>query len=306
MAEAARQARTSCSRSRSSACPCPRRSARARVHCARRIAHRVVPRLEVAAQTHGVDLFPVPEVDAPAFSSSRCSVATSMSPQATAGVERQVGRRARRLAHDEARPGHPGRRTAPSWVIDAHRPATNRLSDPLRHDHPVRKLVEAARVLAALRTGSRPCRRRAPRPASRSRRWCRGSRRSRARRPRSAGSGRRPAGSRGCRSAARGRRCRSRSKPGVAVLDEVEHVQHLPAALQLAVGELVDVGAVDGAAVRVVELGEVGAPLQRVALRPDDRLLARERVRAGRARPRPSAARRSATAPARPRRRRRR
>src|SRR3712207_7888008 len=52
-----------------------------------------------------------------------------------------------------------------------------------------------------------------------------------------------------------------------------------PAALQLAEGQLPDVGAVDRAAVAVAQLGDVGPPLQRVALRPDDRPLAGEAER---------------------------
>ncbi len=59
-------------------------------------------------------------------------------------------------------------------------------------------------------------------------------------------------------------------------LDELEHVPALPAAFDLAVGQLACVDAADGRAVRVLDLGEVGAPFDRIALRADDRFLARK------------------------------
>ena len=62
-----------------------------------------------------------------------------------------------------------------------------------------------------------------------------------------------------------------------AFLDELEHVPALLAAFDLAVRKLARVDAADGRAARVLDLREVGAPLDRVALRPNDRLLARKR-----------------------------
>src|SRR5262249_28798320 len=58
--------------------------------------------------------------------------------------------------------------------------------------------------------------------------------------------------------------------------DELEYIPALATALDLAVAELLGVDAADGGAVGVLDLREVGAPLDRIALRAHDRLLARE------------------------------
>src|SRR6266850_3690993 len=63
---------------------------------------------------------------------------------------------------------------------------------------------------------------------------------------------------------------------GRRLADELEGVPHLPAPLDLAPGELPGVDPAHGGAVGIADLREVGAPFDRVGLRPHDRLLARE------------------------------
>src|SRR5687768_1046867 len=65
-------------------------------------------------------------------------------------------------------------------------------------------------------------------------------------------------------------------EPGGDALDELEGLPALAAALDLAVGQLLGVDAAYRAAVGIADLGEVGAPLDRVGLRAHDGLLARE------------------------------
>ena len=59
-------------------------------------------------------------------------------------------------------------------------------------------------------------------------------------------------------------------------LEEFEELHHLAAAFDLAGGEFVGIGAVERAAVRLLHLRDVDAPLDRVLLRAHDRALARE------------------------------
>src|SRR5262249_39232484 len=63
---------------------------------------------------------------------------------------------------------------------------------------------------------------------------------------------------------------------GRGAADELESVPALAPPLDLAVGELVGVDAAPRAAVGIADLGEVGAPFDRVRLRAHDRLPARE------------------------------
>src|SRR5690606_547811 len=63
---------------------------------------------------------------------------------------------------------------------------------------------------------------------------------------------------------------------GRHALDELEDVPALTPPLDLAVAELAGIDAADRRAVRVLDLRQVRAPFDRVALRPNDRLLARE------------------------------
>src|SRR4029078_7252238 len=58
--------------------------------------------------------------------------------------------------------------------------------------------------------------------------------------------------------------------------NEFEHLLALPAALDLAVAQFTEVDAAPGAAVGIAHLCDVGAPLDRVFLRPQDDALARE------------------------------
>ena len=62
-------------------------------------------------------------------------------------------------------------------------------------------------------------------------------------------------------------------------LQELEELADLAAALDLAGGQLVGVGAVERAAVRLLQLRDVDAPFDRILLRPHDRALARKFAR---------------------------
>src|SRR5262249_17828869 len=64
-------------------------------------------------------------------------------------------------------------------------------------------------------------------------------------------------------------------------LDELKDVPALPTALDLAVRELPGVDAVDRCAVGILDLRHVRAPFNRVALRPEHRLLAGEAAAGG-------------------------
>src|SRR5690606_32716998 len=59
-------------------------------------------------------------------------------------------------------------------------------------------------------------------------------------------------------------------------LDELEDVPALATPLDFAIAQLPRVDAADRGAVRVLDLGEIRTPLDRIALRAHDRLLARE------------------------------
>ena len=59
-------------------------------------------------------------------------------------------------------------------------------------------------------------------------------------------------------------------------LDELKDVPALPSPFDLAVAQLVGIDAADGSAVGILDLREIRAPLDRVALRAHDRLLARK------------------------------